>query len=175
MHLARTRILFFLAFIACALITGTSVYLERVVDLAVDPLCLIQRFLFTAYGLVCFAAMIHVPGRAGWRGYSVVIAVIALTGSAIAARQVMLQAAVPDDVVSCLLNQQNLIDTLPFFEVVWQMLSGQSDCSEITWSLFDISIPEWSLLAFAGLSVFALYYFFIEFRRSGSMDTGASD
>jgi disulfide bond formation protein DsbB len=175
MHLARTRVVFFLAFIACELIMGVAFYLERVVGLMPNPLGILQRSLFLFCGLVCLVATLHAPSRRGWRIYCAVIAVTALLGAAFAARQVALQASPPEDLVLCLVNQQSLLETLPFMSVVWQILLGQADCSEITWSLFGISLPEWSLLAFSGLSVFALYYAFIEFRRSGSMDTALSD
>lgn len=30
-------------------------------------------------------------------------------------------------------------------------------CAEITWSLFGITLPEWSLLAFTGIALLPLY------------------
>ncbi len=37
------------------------------------------------------------------------------------------------------------------------MLHGSADCAKVTWTLFGISIPEWSLLAFIGMILFSLY------------------
>jgi disulfide bond formation protein DsbB len=76
---------------------------------------------------------------------------------------------------ACLANLQYLLDSQPYLKVLIMVLYGHAGCSEITWSFVGLSIPEWSLLAFAGLSVFALHYLFIEFRRSGSMESGPGD
>ena len=131
-------------------------YLERVVVFAPCPLCQVQRVLFGIFAAIS-------------------LVVVSLAGMATAARQVWLQASPPEDIASCLGNLQTMLDTMPFLTVIGEILAGHADCSEITWSLFGISIPEWSLLAFSGLSLFALYYVLIEFRRSGSMDIGAPD
>jgi disulfide bond formation protein DsbB len=175
MHLARTRSLFFLAFFACVSIVGAAIYLERMVVFAPCPLCLVQRVLFGFFAAICLVAATHSPQRRGWRLYSAALVVVSLAGVATAARQVWLQASPPEDIALCLGNLQTMLDTMPFLTVIGEILAGHADCSEITWSLFGISIPEWSLLAFFGLSLFALYYLLIEFRRSGSMDIGVPD
>lgn len=175
MHLARTRSLFFLAFLTCALIAGATVYLGRLVAFAPCPLCFLQRALLLSFAMICLVASLHAPGEAGWRLYASVLFLIALVGAVAAARQVWLQASPPENIASCLENLQYLLDTQPYLKVLWMVFVGSAGCSEITWSLFGISMPEWSLLAFAGLSLFAAYYLFIEFRRSGSMDTGGAD
>lgn len=175
MHLARTRSLFFLAFFACVSIVGAAIYLEHVVVFAPCPLCLVQRVLYGLFAAVCLIAAAHSPQRRGWRRYSAALVMFSLAGMATAARQVWLQASPREDIASCLGNLQNMLDTMPFLRVIGESLAGHADCSEITWSLFGISIPEWSLLAFSGLSLFALYYLIIEFRQSGSMDIGVPD
>lgn len=175
MHLARTRSLFFLAFLACALMAGVAVALQDAVGSTPCPLCLVQRALMLACSAICLIAAVHVPGRQGWRVYSGVLAFIALIGAATAARQVWLQDSPPEDLAACLENLQHLLNTQSFAKVVYLMLIGEAGCSEITWTLFGISLPEWSLLAFSGISLFAFYYLFIEFRRFGSMDPGLPD
>jgi disulfide bond formation protein DsbB len=175
MHLVRSRSLFFLAFLACASILGAAVYLQRVIGSAPCPLCVIQRVLLSGCSGVLLAAALHKPGIVGWRVYSGCLLALALTGAAVAARQVWLQESPPENTASCLANLQYVLDTQPYFKVVYLILTGGAGCSEITWTLFGISLPEWSLLAFSGVSVFALYYLLIEFRRCRSMDTGMPD
>ena len=36
------------------------------------------------------------------------------------------------------------------------LLLGSADCAAITWSFFELSLPEWSLLAFLLLAALAL-------------------
>ncbi|MFJ3482502.1 disulfide bond formation protein B [Pseudomonas sp. NPDC090202] len=175
MHLARTRSLFFLASFACVLIMGVVVYLERVIGVMPCPLCYVQRALLFSFSIVCLLATVHSPGRAGWRVYSGVLLLVASMGAAAAARQVWLQASPPENMESCLDSLQHLIDTESWLNVMTSILAGSAGCNEITWSLFGISLPEWSLLAFAGASLFALYYLCIEFRLPRPVDSGASD
>lgn len=175
MHLARTRSLFFLASLACALIVGAAFYLERVAGSAPCPLCYVQRALFAALSFVSLVAAFHAPQKRGWRLYSFVMLLLSLVGAATAGRHVWLQASPPENMASCLENLRYLLDTQPYLKVLSLILAGGAGCSEITWSLFGISLPEWSLLAFSGMSLFALYYLFIEFRGFGSLDIGAPD
>lgn len=175
MQLARTRSLFFIAFLACAAVLGGAVFLRHAVSPAPCPLCMIQRGLMLVCAVICLAAAIHKPGLLGWRLYSGMLLLISLSGAAIAARQVWLQESPPENLASCLENLRYLLDTQPFTKVVYLILIGGAGCAEITWTLFGISLPEWSLLAFSGISLFALCYLLIEFRRPGSMDTGITD
>ena len=175
MHLARLRTLFFLASIACASFLGAGIYLEYHLGPSLNPLCLLQRCLYTAYGVICLLAVLHAPGRGGWRAYSGCLLLVAACGAAIAGRQVFLQASPPEDMASCLANLQYLVDTQPYVKVLTLVLEGNAGCSEINWSLFGLSIPEWSLLAFTGLSVFALYFLLMDFLRFRSMDADVRD
>src|SRR5690606_41928925 len=49
----------------------------------------------------------------------------------------------------------SLHDALPI--LLRLMLHGSADCAKISWTLFGISLPEWSLLAFIGMILFSLY------------------
>ncbi|KGF64166.1 disulfide bond formation protein B [Pseudomonas lutea] len=175
MQLARTRSLFSLAFLACASMVGAAVYLGFVIDAAPCPMCLIQRVLMALSATVCLFAALHAPGRRGWRVYAGILLLFSALGAGVAARQVWLQASPPENMAACLENLHYLLETQTYLKVLAMVLAGSAGCSEINWSLFGISLPEWSLLAFSGLCLFALYYLFIEFRRFRSMDVGTSD
>lgn len=175
MHLARTRSLFLLAFFACALIVGVAIYLEPVVGSRPCPLCFAQRVLMLTCAAICLVAALHAATMLGWRVYAGGLLFVSLTGASLAGRQVWLQASPPENPDACLTHLQYLLDHQPWLKVLAMVLAGHAGCSEITWSIFGISLPEWSLLAFAGVSLFALYYLFIEFRPFRSMDMGAAD
>jgi len=175
MHLARLRTLFFLAFIACASFLGAAVYLEYQLGPSLSPLCLVQRVLYAIYGLICLLAVLHCPHKQGWRVYAALMLLVSLCGAAVASRQVFLQAFAPEDMAACLANLQYLLDTQPYLKVLSLVLYGHAGCSEISWSFVGLSIPEWSLLAFAGLSVFALGHLFVRSHRMESMESGRED
>jgi disulfide bond formation protein DsbB len=135
----------------------------------------VQRALLLVCSAICLVAVWHKPAQFGWRVYSGILFTVALSGAAVAARQVWLQDSPADNLASCVENLRYLLDTQPYSQVVYLILIGGAGCAEITWSLLGISAPEWSLLAFSGLGLFALYYLFIEFRPFRSMDVGSAD
>ncbi|MGV8919370.1 MAG: disulfide bond formation protein B [Pseudomonas sp.] len=157
MHLARSRSLFFLAFIACALIMGAVIYLEHGVGLVPCPLCIVQRIFVIAFGLISLAAFLHGPGKTGWRIYSALILICALAGAGTAGRQVWLQTDPAQDLSSCMAGLQYLLQAMPFNKVVSLLFDGTADCAVVNWTLFGMSVTEWSLLAFAGLILLATY------------------
>ncbi|NQV66799.1 MAG: disulfide bond formation protein B, partial [SAR86 cluster bacterium] len=56
-----------------------------------------------------------------------------------------------DEVPACGPSLDYLLDVFPLTDVLSIVLSGDGSCAEIVWSLFGVSIPGWTLLAFAGL------------------------
>jgi disulfide bond formation protein DsbB len=171
MHLARTRSLFFLAFIACASIIGSVVYLQRVIGLSPCLLCWLQRWAFICSGALSLIATLQAPGKSGTRWYASLIFLIALAGAAMAGGQVWLQTATSDEVVPVIAWFERLLDQLALDSMIDRLLSDATFCAEITWSLFGISLPEWSLLAFVGLAMIALYALF---RASSPWPTAES-
>lgn len=156
MSFVSSRQLFLLAFIGCVLIMAGALYLEHVVGLAPCPLCVVQRICVILFGLVCLLAALHGPGLPGQRLYAGLLLIIAAAGGGTAARQVWLQSVPADQLPSCIPPLDFLMDTLPFQEVVRVVLHGSADCAEVSWTLFTLSVAEWSLLAFFGMLVFAL-------------------
>ena len=171
MHLARTRSLFFLAFIACASIIGSVVYLQRVIGLSPCLLCWLQRCAFIVSGALSLIATVQAPGKSGSRWYASLILTMALAGAAMAGGQVWLQTATSDEVIPVIAWFERLLDMLTLTGQIDRLLSDAAFCAEITWSLFGISLPEWSLLAFVGLAMIALYALF---RASAGAPTAES-
>jgi disulfide bond formation protein DsbB len=171
MQLAHTRSLFFLVFIACAMIIGSVFYLQCVVGLSPCVLCLWQRAAFVASGLVALIATLHAPGRKGCRVYSVITLLLTLAGAAIAGGQVWLQTATSDETIAVIAWAEWLLDTVSLHHQIDRLRGDASICAEIPWSLFGISLPEWSLLAFVGLALVMLYALF---RASARLVTAES-
>lgn len=157
MPLARTRSLFFLAFIACVLIIGTVVYLQRAFGLIPCVLCLWQRWVFLFCAVLCFAAALHAPGPTGGRRYSAVMLLLTSSGATIAGAQVWLQTATVDQLVPVVAAFEHGLDFFSLNGGIDRLSFDAAVCAEINWSLFGISLPEWSLLAFVGLALLALY------------------
>ncbi|AVK04935.1 disulfide bond formation protein B [Pseudomonas paraeruginosa] len=159
MLLASPRLLFLLAFLACVALMGGALYLEHAVGLEPCPLCIVQRIFLVLIGLVCLAGAIHGPARGGRRIYSVLVFLLALLGGATAARQVWLQTVPLEQLPACLPSLDYMMEALPFQEIVRLVLHGTADCAEVSWTLFTLSLPEWSLLAFVAYLGFSIMQF----------------
>lgn len=175
MQLAHTRSLFFLVFIACVLIIGGVVYLQRVFGLSPCVLCLWQRATFAASGLLALLAMLHSPGKTGCRTYSALILFMTLAGAGMAGGQVWLQTATSDDTVMVISHTEKLLDALSLNHLIDRLLSDAAFCAEISWSLFGISLPEWSLLGFVGLASVMLFALFRASGRASGAESRAED
>ncbi|KAF1054536.1 MAG: Disulfide bond formation protein B [Stenotrophomonas maltophilia] len=157
MNLASPRSLFFLAFLANVAMLGIGFYLQYTVGLEPCPLCILQRIFFAGAGLFALLGALH--GRAR-RVYSVLMLLSALGGAGTAGRQIWLQTLPPDQLPSCLPPLDYMMQTMPYAKILWTMFHGSADCAEITWTLFSLSIPEWSLLGFAAFILVALFQLF---------------
>jgi len=49
-----------------------------------------------------------------------------------------------------------MMQALPMQDIVRLVFQGSADCAEVKWTLFGMSIPEWSLLGFIGMIAFSL-------------------
>ncbi len=149
MSLASSRFLFLMASIAAALALGIASYLEYAVGLTPCSLCVLQRLclmLFLVNGLV---ACVHGPGQRGSICYGAMGLVFASGGMTLAWRQVLVQSASFEPVPDCIAQMQRADS---WWGAVHRVLDGAVDCAHFTWTLFDLSIPEWSLLFFLAVS-----------------------
>ncbi|TBN46398.1 disulfide bond formation protein B [Pseudomonas sp. BGI-2] len=157
MFLACSRSLFFMAFIAGALALGVSYYLEYAIGLKPCGLCLLQRVCLALLTGSCLAASVHGPGRFGTFLYWLLGLSCSLAGMVTASRQVLLQSDPAHQLSTCSAHPEALYEHLPWLCQVTRMFKGEEDCAEISWTLFDLSIPEWSLLLFVAMSILGVY------------------
>ncbi|EXF91887.1 disulfide bond formation protein DsbB [Pseudomonas fluorescens HK44] len=157
MSLASTRSLFFMAFIAGALALGASYYLEFSVGLKPCGLCLVQRLFLALFTTVCLIAALHGPKRLACLFYWLLGLFSSLAGMVAAWRQVVLQSDPVQYVSGCSSDLEVLFTNMPWQCVVKQVFSRAAGCTEISWTLLDLSIPEWSLLFFVGVTVLGAY------------------
>jgi disulfide bond formation protein DsbB len=157
MSLACSRSLFFTVFIAGTLALGLSYYLEYAVGLKPCGLCLLQRVCLALLAGVCLMASVHGPGRFGSFVYWLLGLSCSLAGTVMAWRQVLLQSDLQHQLSTCTPNLADLFASAPWMCVVQLMFKGTVDCEHISWTLFDLSIPEWSLLFFVAMKILSVY------------------
>ncbi|BBP80123.1 disulfide bond formation protein B [Pseudomonas gingeri NCPPB 3146 = LMG 5327] len=157
MFLARSRSLFSLAFLAAALVMGASLYLEYGVGLEPCSLCVMQRLFLGGFCLVSLVGALHGPARIGRWVYGALGLLFVLAGAATAARQVLLQRVPIEELMICQPGLHCLMQQVSPFKALVLMFRATAECAQIHWTLFDLSLPEWSLLAFVGMSILAIY------------------
>lgn len=144
-------------FTACVCMMGYALYTQHFLGLEPCPLCVLQRLAVIALGVLFLVAAIHAAGPVGRSLYAILLAVVALAGSGVAARHVWLQNLPSDQVPTCGPGLDFMLDTFRLTEVLEMVLSGSGECAEVKWSLFGLSMPAWTLIAFLCLGVFGIW------------------
>ena len=115
-----------------------------------------QRAFFYAVGGVFLVAALHDPARAGQVIYSMLGLLFALGGLGVAARHVWLQHLPPDQVPACGPDLAFMLENFPLGRTLQKLFEGSGQCAEVKWRFLGLSIPEWSLLCFGALAVYAI-------------------
>ena len=153
----KPRVWFVLGFLACVAILATGAYLQFVEGLEPCPLCISQRLVFLATGLIFLLAALHNRGQ---RVYAILATLSALLGGSVSARHIWLQHLPPEDVPECSPGIEYVFQHFPLADTLKLMLTGTGECAKVDWTLLTLSIPEWALMAFVGLAIVAAAQFF---------------
>ncbi|MGQ0800452.1 MAG: disulfide bond formation protein B [Pseudomarimonas sp.] len=142
----------------CAGLLAYALYVQHVLFIDPCPMCVLQRVAFAGFGLVCLVGAVHGPklprGRAA---YGVLAGFCGLMGGAVAAQHVRLQHLPADQVPACGPGLNYYIDTFPVVDALAQVLRGSGECAKVDWMFAGLSMPEWTLICFAGLVSAAIY------------------
>jgi len=148
---------FFLGFLACFSMLAVGAYFQFVENMEPCPLCISQRIAILITGIILLIASIHNPSSSKGIGYYAFSgAISALIGSGISARHVWLQNLPPEEVPECSPGLSYIFENFPLTETFKLMLSGTGECADVLWTLFGISIPGWTFVAFIALAILSL-------------------
>jgi disulfide bond formation protein DsbB len=137
-----------LLFFVCHEMLMAAYYFQFVDGLEPCPLCIFQRLAVIGMGLVFLLAGLHNPGPGGQQIYDSLALVPTLFGVTVAARHVWLQHLPADQVPSCGPGLNYMLETLPISDTIARVFRGSGDCAEVSWRLWGLSMPEWTLLFF---------------------------
>lgn len=150
------RILYLIGALVVAGLMSFGFYLQYVKHQDPCPLCMVQRVIFVAIMVSFILATLHYPKKIGQRIYAALIGLLSLTGSAVASRHIWLQHLPKDQVPACGPGLDYLLETLPMANVLKEVLHGSGECAAKGWTFLTIGIPEWSLLCYVGLGIWAV-------------------
>jgi protein dithiol:quinone oxidoreductase len=145
-----------LGFLACVGMLGFALYTQRFQGLTPCNMCILQRFAVGFLGAAFLLAFLHHPRQPWGRLYAGVIAVAALPGLLLSARQVWMQAQPAGSLPSCGADFYALLSFLSPADAVLTVWRGGGDCQAVTWSLFGLSMAGWVLICVGCLAAFGL-------------------
>ena len=147
-------------YLAGAVVVGvmfaSALYLQYVLRQEPCPLCMIQRVIFIAIGIIFFIAALHNPKRIAARVYSGLIVLFALSGVAVAGRHIWIQHLPKDQVPGCGPGLDFMLKNFPMADVWQELMHGSGECAEKGWTFLTLGIPEWSLVSYVLLGAWAL-------------------
>lgn len=147
----KRHLSYFVILLASAAALGGAWYLQNVLDLAPCPLCIMQRYGFWAMGI--FGLLGLLKGRLS-PSMNFVAFITGLCASAVALYHnwLLLQPK-----AECAFDPvQNFVNKLPTAELWPDMFMATGMCGAKLPSYFNLSIPMWSLIGLACLTLLFL-------------------
>jgi protein dithiol:quinone oxidoreductase len=139
------------AFAAFALL-AVAFYMEYQMGLEPCPLCMLQRIVFFCVGMVSLAsaltASVKMRKICAW-----LVVILSVMGAVLAIRHLYLQSLPTNELPACLPGLSYMFEVFPWQEIMQAMVMGTGECGEVSWTLFGISIPGWTLVAFTGMAM----------------------
>jgi protein dithiol:quinone oxidoreductase len=148
--------LYLAGFLFASMLMGFGLYLQYVKHQDPCPLCMVQRVIFIAILVVFLLASTHGPKRLGQRVYAALIGLLSLSGIAVAARHIWIQHLPKDQVPACGPGLDYMLETMPMANVLKELLHGSGECAARGWTFLTLGIPEWSLLCYLALGIWAV-------------------
>lgn len=142
------------------------IVLEKHLGLEPCPLCMIDRVLVVALGLVFLIAAVHNPGSVGQRLYAVLGLLFSSAGIAVCARHIWLQNLPADEVPTCAPGLDYMLETLPMTDTLQIIFTTSGECAHIDWTLLGFTLPEQTLAVFIGFTVIGLIQLFRKSAKS---------
>jgi disulfide bond formation protein DsbB len=142
--------------LACGGLMAYALYAQHGLGLEPCPLCIFQRVAVIALGAVFIIAALHPAGPAGRRVYALLLALVALAGSGVAARHVWLTTLPPERVPACGPGLDFMLDAFPLADTLAMVLSGSGECAKVEWSFLGLPMPAWVLAALVVLGAFGM-------------------
>ena len=161
--LNRPNRLLALLCVACIAMLAFGLYLQHVVGLEPCPMCIVQR-----YALILVAVAAGITAFTHRKGSLVVgtglMVLLSGLGAFVAARQSYLQWY-PPEIASCGRDLYGMIETFPLKRVIPMIFRGSGDCTKVDWTLFGLSIANWSFVCFVSIALLASIVIFRQLKK----------
>lgn len=164
------RIHYLFIFLFCLGMFGVALFFQLVIKLEPCSLCIFQRIAIMFIGLVGLLAFLHNPRGIADRLYGLLLILGGIASVSVASRQVWLLSLPKDEAASCGLGMEIWLDRfiglLPQGQLIETLFRSGAECTEVTWSLFGLGIPQ---LIYPVLILFAAYLVWLFFKQDRRM------
>lgn len=145
---------YLIGFVACFAMVGLALWIQTRYSLEPCPLCISQRIVFMALGVVFLLAAIvnKLP-----KIFAAIQVLTALGGAGVAIRHWWIQAHRESMVADCGVGFDYMFENFPLEKALTLVFRGTGDCAAIDWTFLGLTIPQMSLIAFAGFAAYAIY------------------
>jgi disulfide bond formation protein DsbB len=136
-------------------LVAVGLQMQAVLRLSPCPLCIFQRVLYLAIGVVALLGALLPAARLLWGG---LIVLTGLGGAAVAGYQSWMQAF-PQLATECGYTDPNAIERLvDWLGMRWPSLFlATGFCTSREWEFLGLSMANWSALVFAGFAAFGVW------------------
>ncbi len=139
---------------------GIALFFQYYMELIPCPLCIVQRVIVMVFAGIFLLALLQGPKTWGRHIYGLLLTLTSLAGLLIAGRHTWLQHLPAEKVPECGPGLEFWMKNLPTNEVIQKVFQGSGECAEVVFSFLSLSIPEWSLIAFALFLIYSLILLF---------------
>ncbi len=157
MSIHKTNII---AFILAAILVLLSLYFEFWLGLDPCPLCIMQRLMMILVTIGFFIGIfLFRQKKFCIRLHSIVMFILAATGTLFAGRQIWLQHLPKDLAPACGAGLNYMLKNLPISQTIKLVFQGSGDCAKVPWTFLHLSMAEWALAFFVLFVVTAIINF----------------
>jgi len=135
---------------------GVALYLQYVEHQEPCPLCMVQRVIFISLLVMFTLATLHNPKRLGTKIYAALLSLLALSGIGVAARHIWIQHLPKDQVPTCGPGLNYMLENFPLSDMLQELMHGSGECAAKGWTFLTLGIPEWSLIWYVLLGMWAV-------------------
>ena len=146
------RYYYLLIWTGCCLLIAIALYMQYQMELIPCALCMTQRVFIIAVGVTAFIAWLT-KASSNNKCYPILGMILATIGAGFSIRHIWLQSLPEDLAPACGPTLGYLLNNVPFMEALTVLLQGDGNCAESVWSFLGLTIPGWTLVAFAGLLI----------------------
>lgn len=148
---------YLLGFVTSFATVALALLIQTKYNLDPCPLCITQRMVFMALGLLFLMAAFIKPATMWHKIFTVLQVITTLVGAGWALRHWWIQAHRETMEANCGVGFDYMFENFPLKKMFTLIFKGTGDCAAIDWTFLGLTLPQLGLISFIGFGVYAVY------------------